>query len=151
MSSLQRVLGPPSWVCLENLQRKVPRRHLYQMPEPPQLASFNSLRREQSTIFQQKTMASDLEVLNSSSSQPLHTRLQIAPVCAEGHVLMKPIGTTSTSKSRDTILRFSNRTLSLPQLCLEILSTNITNRIGDKGRSNLGGVHHPLETCLTLW
>ncbi|KAK0144409.1 hypothetical protein N1851_017229 [Merluccius polli] len=42
--------------------------------------------------------------------------------------------TTSSAKSRDAILRFPNWTLSSPRLPLEILSMNITNRIGEKGQ-----------------
>ncbi len=37
--------SPTSWTCLENLQRKAPRRHPDQMPEPPQLAPFNAKER----------------------------------------------------------------------------------------------------------
>ncbi len=36
-------LGPlPSWTCLKHLPREATRRHPYQMPEPPQLASFST-------------------------------------------------------------------------------------------------------------
>ncbi|XP_056157043.1 uncharacterized protein LOC130131390 [Lampris incognitus] len=34
--------SPPSWTCLENPQRKAPRRHPNQMPEPPHLAPFDA-------------------------------------------------------------------------------------------------------------
>ncbi|KAI3361342.1 hypothetical protein L3Q82_013518 [Scortum barcoo] len=66
--------------------------------------------------------------------EPLHTRLQTAPVHAEGPGLMKPIRTTSSAKSRDEILWFPNRTPSGPWLRLEILSIKIMNRTGDKGQ-----------------
>uniref|UniRef100_A0A8C9YDV2 Glucagon-like peptide 2 receptor n=1 Tax=Sander lucioperca TaxID=283035 RepID=A0A8C9YDV2_SANLU len=32
----------PSWMCLEHFPREAPRGHPYQMPEPPQLASFDA-------------------------------------------------------------------------------------------------------------
>ncbi|KAF7646868.1 hypothetical protein LDENG_00181350 [Lucifuga dentata] len=34
--------SPHSWTCLENLQREASRRRPNQMPDPPQLASFNA-------------------------------------------------------------------------------------------------------------
>ncbi len=34
--------SPPSWTCLENLQREASRRHPNQMPGPPQQASFDT-------------------------------------------------------------------------------------------------------------
>lgn len=52
--------------------------------------------------------------------------------------------TTSSAKSRDTILRPTNWTLSFPRLRLEILSMNIANRFGGKGGQDL------LGACLTL-
>ncbi|KAI3356005.1 hypothetical protein L3Q82_017278 [Scortum barcoo] len=60
-------------------------------------------------------------------------RLQTAPVHAEGPgLMMKPIRTTSSAKSRDEMW-FPNRTPSGPWLRLEILS--IKNRTGDKGQA----------------
>lgn len=34
--------SPTSWMCPEDLQREAPRKHPDQMPEPPQLALFDS-------------------------------------------------------------------------------------------------------------
>lgn len=42
--------------------------------------------------------------------------------------------TTSSAKSRGTILRFPTQTVSSPQLHLMIMSMNITNRKRDKGQ-----------------
>lgn len=53
----------------------------------------------------------------------LHSLVQTTLAHAAGHTLMK----------QKAILRSPNRILSSPRLCLDILSTKITNRIGDKG------------------
>jgi len=76
----------------------------------------NSLpgRREHSNIFQQRTMASDLELLTLIPTAS-HSAANY-PVRAGGHGLSP------------------NSTLSSPRLCLEILSMKDTNRIGDKGQ-----------------
>ncbi len=45
--------------------------------------------------------------------------------------------TTSSAKSRDAILRSPNQTFSSPQLCLEILSMNITNSHTQQSETSL--------------
>lgn len=86
--------------------------------------------REQTTLFWQKTMASDPEVLVLPES--LNIKLQLIPVPVEGHGTMKPTEPHHQRKTRRVILY----TLSSPWLSLEILSMNIRNRIVDKGESN---------------
>lgn len=77
----------------------------YTPTEAASLGAETQQANEKSTVFQQRTTASDLEVLSRTES----------PVQAEGHGLMKPT---------DPPL----------WLCLEILTMKIPRRIGDKGQ-----------------
>ncbi len=60
------------------------------MLEPLCLGQSLPVRMEQSTVFQQRTMASDLEVLTLITPTLHSATVQTTPVRAEGHGLMKP-------------------------------------------------------------
>ncbi|PWA21279.1 hypothetical protein CCH79_00009436 [Gambusia affinis] len=89
-------------------------------------------RRRHSTLFQLKTMASDLEALILIPAASHLAANRFSESCRSRHD--EANRTTSSAKSRDSILRLPKRMHSTPWLLLEILSIKIMNRIGDKGQ-----------------
>lgn len=59
--------------------------------------------------------------------------------------------TTSSTKSRDALLRLQDQTLSTPWLYLESLSMKTTHRIGDRGQPQQSPNVNREHACSCLW
>lgn len=103
----------------------------YQNTWTPLLGGSGSLptRREQSTVFMQRTVASDLEMLTimptaSHSTAKPHPSACRRSQSEEGNI-------TTSSAEEQQRLGLPNQKLSSSRLQLEILSSKTTNRVGD--------------------
>lgn len=76
-------------------------------------ADFKRTRHQEQSGMSTRPCCLQLSVPNSAmeaSYHLLHTLLQSAPACAEGHVMMKPVEPCQLQKSRGTILRLPKQT-----------------------------------------
>lgn len=76
-------------------------------------ADFKRTRHQEQSGMSTRPRCLQLSVPNSAmeaSYHLLHTLLQSAPACAEGHVMMKPMEPCQLQKSRGTILRLPKQT-----------------------------------------